>query len=61
MNPNYYQLESLEGENVNNFLSELVEKTLGELVLSGKFEKSSCKRNSSIITKICCLFKNIVL
>lgn len=44
MNPNYYQLESLEGENVNNFLSELVEKTLGELVLSGKFEKTSYKR-----------------
>ena len=39
MNPNYYQLESLEGGNVNNFLSELVEKSLGELVLSGKFGK----------------------
>ena len=38
INPNYYQLETLEGENINNFLSELVQKTLNELILSGVVE-----------------------
>ena len=38
MNPNYYQLDTLEGEAINEFLSELVEKTIGELERSGVVE-----------------------
>ena len=38
MNPNYYQLESVDGNAINDYLSELVEKTSMELARSGVIE-----------------------
>ena len=35
MNPNYYQLESVDGNAINDYLSELIEKTCVELGRSG--------------------------
>jgi len=52
MNPNYYQLDSLDGENVNNFLSEMVEKTLSELVQSGVIEMDDEDENSVYSTSL---------
>ena len=52
MNPNYYQLDTLEGENVNIFLSELVEKTLSELIQSGVVEIDEEDENSLYATSL---------
>ena len=38
MNPNYYQLESVDGNAINDYLSELVERTSMELARSGVIE-----------------------
>ena len=38
MNPNYYQLESVDGNAINDYLSELIEKTCIELARSGVIE-----------------------
>ena len=38
MNPNYYQLESVDGNAINDYLSELIEKTSMELARSGVIE-----------------------